>query len=290
MSQLEGTTMTATPIEHKGYRRDGDVTSFPTMGKFESTSEGTTLDIGREWCEIFEWPEWEDERALNKDNGGSLLFKHNFELPLPNSESPVIQPNGNDIEHTKETLTHHPRNSFGHGDANIPLDMIFPEQVEINSSLHYTTPRFGLSSNLASTEDIQEEALTAIALDMNPQPSKCGKQRDSGMLPEEINISDTFAGNLSSTDRDHDDQSAAPTALPSLPTLPTTPDGPPFICMHSTCRRSFNRLAELRRHQRGHVGNRSFFCSFIGCKRASHGFVRKDNLSQHLRRVHQVAA
>ncbi len=117
----------------------------------------------------------------------------------------MIQPNGND---------------FGHGDANITLDMLFPEQVENNPSLHYTTPQFGLSGNPAVTENIQEEALTALAFDMDPQASKRGVQKDSGMLPE-INISDTFAEHVSFTNRDHDDQAAASTVLPSLPKRPT---------------------------------------------------------------------
>jgi hypothetical protein len=196
------------------------------MGKFESTSQHTTLDIGREWSEIFEWPEWEDDETLKKDNGYSLLSEHDFRLPLPSSEIQMIQPNGNDdIGHAKETLTHHPGNdSFGHVDANIPLDMLFPEQVEINSSVQYKTPQFGLSSNLAGSEDIQEEAPTALALDTSPQPSKCGEQKFPGM-PLEITISDTFAEHLSSTDRDDDDQPAAPSALPSLPTQPTTSGG-----------------------------------------------------------------
>jgi hypothetical protein len=225
MAQLEGTTMAAARVEHEVYRRDGDVTSFPTMGKFESTSQDTTLDIGREWSEIVEWPEWEDDGILNKDNGYTLLSEHDFGLPLPSSKSPVIQPNANEIGNTKETLKHHSRNdSFGHDDANISLNMMFPGQVGNNSSLHYKTPQFGFCGNLAGSEDIQEEAPTAIALDMIPQPSKCGEQKDSGMLPE-INISDTFTEHPSSTDRDHDDQPAAPSALPSLPTRPTTPGG-----------------------------------------------------------------
>lgn len=225
MSQLEGTKIAVAPVEHEECRRDGSVTPFPTMGKFESTLQDTTLDIGREWSEISEWPEWEEDGTLNKDNVSSFLSEHDFLLLLPSSVSQMIQPNGNDIEHTMETLKHHSRNdSFGHDDANISLDMIFPEQVENNSSLQYKTPQFGLSGNLAGIENIQEEAPTALALDMKPKPSKCGKQKDSEMLPQ-IKISDTFAEHPSSTDRDDNDQPAPPSVLPSLPTRPTTPGG-----------------------------------------------------------------
>jgi hypothetical protein len=223
ISQLEGTTMAIAPIEDEVYRRVGDVASFPAVGKFGPTAQDTTLDIGREWSENFEWPEWEDDGTLNKNNGYTLLSEHDFGLALP--ESQMVNANGNDIANTQKPLKQRPRNdSFGHYGENIPLDMIFPEQVEINSSLHYTTPQIGLCGNLAGSENIQEEAPTALALETNPQPSKCDEQKDSGMLPE-INISDTFAEHLFSTDRDDDNQPAAPTALPSLATHPITPGG-----------------------------------------------------------------
>ncbi len=68
-SQLEGTTMAVAPVEHEAYRKVRNVTSFPTMEKFEPNSQDTMLDIGKGWSEIFEWPEWEDKETLNKENG-----------------------------------------------------------------------------------------------------------------------------------------------------------------------------------------------------------------------------
>jgi hypothetical protein len=225
MSQLEGTTMAVASVEHEVHRKAGIATSFPAVERFEPISQATKLDIGSEWNEVFEWPEWEDDGTLNKDNGYSLLSEHDFQLLFPSSESQIIQSNRNNIGNTKETLKHHSRTAaFGNGDANISLDTIFPEQIENNSSLHYTTPQFGFSGNFTGTGYVQEQAPTAMALEMNPQPSKCGEQRDSGMLPE-INISDSFAEHLSSTDRDHDDRPAAPSPLRSLPTRPTTLGG-----------------------------------------------------------------
>ncbi|KAG4027789.1 hypothetical protein MFRU_027g00780 [Monilinia fructicola] len=49
----------------------------------------------------------------------------------------------------------------------------------------------------------------------------------------------------------------------------------------------FKKLADLRRHQRSHEGPR-FFCSVASCKAHTRGFKRKDNLTEHHKRIHGI--
>ena len=52
------------------------------------------------------------------------------------------------------------------------------------------------------------------------------------------------------------------------------------------CHRTFNRTYDLHRHEdSAHRKVVRFFCDQPGCRRRT-GFVRKDNLQQHLRKVH----
>ncbi|TGO09531.1 hypothetical protein BTUL_0162g00080 [Botrytis tulipae] len=51
----------------------------------------------------------------------------------------------------------------------------------------------------------------------------------------------------------------------------------------------FKKLSDLRRHQRSHEAPR-FFCRVRTCKAYTRGFKRKDNLTQHRRRVHEANA
>lgn len=204
-------------------------TSFPGVGKFEQTSLDENLEIGGEWSDVFDWADWEDDGTVNRGSGYSLHSEPDFQFPYLSSESQLIQSNGDDIGNTGQTLKHHSRTAaFGNGDANIVLDTIFPEQVKTNSSSHYTAPQFGISGNFTGPGHVQEHAPTPLALEINPQPSKRGEQKDPSMMPE-IKINESFAEHLLSTDSDYDDQPAAPAAAPralsSLPMQPTTLGG-----------------------------------------------------------------
>lgn len=63
----------------------------------------------------------------------------------------------------------------------------------------------------------------------------------------------------------------------------------PYKCTISNCKaKEFSNAGDLKRHQASiHTsGNRKFHCSVVRCSRRRNGFKRKDNLSEHLRRVH----
>lgn len=65
----------------------------------------------------------------------------------------------------------------------------------------------------------------------------------------------------------------------------------PYKCTFSSCKvRDFGNAGDLRRHRASvhKTGNLSFHCSVVGCKRQRQGFKRKDNLSEHLKRVHKI--
>ncbi|KAM0138630.1 hypothetical protein ACHAP3_003494 [Botrytis cinerea] len=51
----------------------------------------------------------------------------------------------------------------------------------------------------------------------------------------------------------------------------------------------FRKLSDLRRHQHSHEAPR-FFCPVRTCKAHTRGFKRKDNLTEHQKRVHEANA
>ncbi|EPE33879.1 C2H2 and C2HC zinc finger [Glarea lozoyensis ATCC 20868] len=64
-------------------------------------------------------------------------------------------------------------------------------------------------------------------------------------------------------------------------------------CTIENCNsKGFGNAGDLKRHQSTvHKQNsRKHICPHAACKRHRHGFVRKDNLSEHLRRVHRSQA
>lgn len=228
-SQLGESTAAHASVDSEVHGNAGITGSFPTVEKFEQTSLDTKVEIG-EWSDVFDWVDWEDDGTFNRGSGYSLHFEPDLQFSYPSSESQMIHSNGDDIGKPEQTLKHHNGTAaFGNGDANILLNTIFPEQVENNSSLHYTTSQFGLSGDFIGPGHDQEQTETTQALEMNPRHSKRGEQKNPIMLPE-IKINDSFAEHLFSTDRDYGDQPATPAAPPprtlsSLPTQPTTIGG-----------------------------------------------------------------
>ncbi|KAJ8064430.1 hypothetical protein OCU04_006769 [Sclerotinia nivalis] len=66
----------------------------------------------------------------------------------------------------------------------------------------------------------------------------------------------------------------------------TEDDRRPHKCTIQGCRvRGFKNSIDLRRHQGVH-GNPRFFCPVTTCKAHTKGFKRKDNLTEHKKRVH----
>ncbi|PMD42023.1 hypothetical protein L207DRAFT_305370 [Hyaloscypha variabilis F] len=72
-------------------------------------------------------------------------------------------------------------------------------------------------------------------------------------------------------------------------TQPTLLTSRPFICDVTGCSNSYQRIHELRRHKRTHLGVKPYSCRYSQCgKSGLNGFVRKDHLRQHLRQVHRA--
>lgn len=78
--------------------------------------------------------------------------------------------------------------------------------------------------------------------------------------------------------------------LPNSGSEKTTSRRSRFHCLVVGCQRSYTRVHELRRHQKAHSGEKPFACTQSLCdRRGAKGFVRKDHLRQHTRRVHGIS-
>lgn len=91
----------------------------------------------------------------------------------------------------------------------------------------------------------------------------------------------------------------APDLTPSIPnpvaaiqatvSLPISNISNRFQCTHSSCGADFNRISDLRRHQRTH-GAPAHPCTVNGCvRRGPNAFHRRDKLLDHLRKKHGIA-
>ncbi|CZR60527.1 uncharacterized protein PAC_10423 [Phialocephala subalpina] len=75
----------------------------------------------------------------------------------------------------------------------------------------------------------------------------------------------------------------APQASSTLPTSHR------FNCTHPNCNANFNRIGDLRRHDRVH-GPPAHPCTIAGCtRRGGNAFYRRDKLLNHLRKKHGMA-
>ncbi|KAE9362863.1 hypothetical protein N431DRAFT_475694 [Stipitochalara longipes BDJ] len=69
--------------------------------------------------------------------------------------------------------------------------------------------------------------------------------------------------------------------------LPDTQRSQRFYCLVSGCTKNYKRKHELKRHQKHHSGVKLYQCTVSGCNRSGqNGFVRKDHLGQHMKKVH----
>ncbi|KAH8683254.1 hypothetical protein BGZ60DRAFT_215376 [Tricladium varicosporioides] len=63
----------------------------------------------------------------------------------------------------------------------------------------------------------------------------------------------------------------------------------PYKCTEDDCKvKNFATVGDLKRHQRSLHGNRIYTCPLPSCKRYRHGFGRKDNLTDHMKRNHMT--
>jgi hypothetical protein len=61
-----------------------------------------------------------------------------------------------------------------------------------------------------------------------------------------------------------------------------------YTCTHQSCNKTYGRLPELRRHQRGaHLNDQRWKCRSAGCDRMKKGFARRDKRDDHERKVHR---
>ncbi|KAF8865133.1 hypothetical protein BDZ45DRAFT_580895 [Acephala macrosclerotiorum] len=69
-------------------------------------------------------------------------------------------------------------------------------------------------------------------------------------------------------------------------TLPINNTNNRFNCTHPNCSASFNRIGDLRRHDRVH-GVPAHPCTVSGCSRkGGNAFYRRDKLLDHMRKKH----
>ncbi|KAI9826408.1 MAG: hypothetical protein M1819_007371 [Sarea resinae] len=66
-----------------------------------------------------------------------------------------------------------------------------------------------------------------------------------------------------------------------------------YKCSLANCGKQFSYAGGLSRHEREvhkkNDGRDLLMCPFLGCKRSSVGFSRKENYNEHIRRVHRKA-
>ena len=82
-------------------------------------------------------------------------------------------------------------------------------------------------------------------------------------------------------------EDAAALARPSSHVPFSTETKTVYVCKHDNCNKKYSRMPDLRRHYRGsHLEDRRFRCGALGCKRAIHGFSRRDKRNEHERKMH----
>ncbi|KAH8683253.1 hypothetical protein BGZ60DRAFT_215291 [Tricladium varicosporioides] len=63
----------------------------------------------------------------------------------------------------------------------------------------------------------------------------------------------------------------------------------PYKCFETNCKTpDFASAGDLKRHQHSIHGKHTFTCSILSCKRNRLGFARRDNLAEHMKRVHKA--
>jgi len=63
----------------------------------------------------------------------------------------------------------------------------------------------------------------------------------------------------------------------------------PYKCIILSCKvKDFTNPGDLKRHQRAVHGSGKFFCPVPLCKRHTRGFGRKDNMEEHVKRLHSL--
>lgn len=63
----------------------------------------------------------------------------------------------------------------------------------------------------------------------------------------------------------------------------------PYKCSENNCKTpDFASAGDLKRHQHSIHGKHTFTCSVLTCKRHRLGFARRDNLAEHMKRVHKT--
>ncbi|KAH6684224.1 hypothetical protein B0J14DRAFT_572418 [Halenospora varia] len=62
----------------------------------------------------------------------------------------------------------------------------------------------------------------------------------------------------------------------------------PYKCTDHNCKsKDFGTAGDLKRHRHSAHGTRVHTCPVSSCKRHRHGFTRKDNLTDHMKRIHK---
>ncbi|KAM3075752.1 hypothetical protein ACMFMG_007878 [Clarireedia jacksonii] len=82
-----------------------------------------------------------------------------------------------------------------------------------------------------------------------------------------------------------------PVQFPHVQASPRTTEQPSgrFYCSVSGCMKHYKRIHELKRHQKLHSNVKLHECTISGCNRSRFGgFVRKDHLKQHMKKVHKM--
>ncbi|KAH9211402.1 hypothetical protein DL95DRAFT_392561 [Leptodontidium sp. 2 PMI_412] len=91
----------------------------------------------------------------------------------------------------------------------------------------------------------------------------------------------------SSTTTPNTSPSPGPRQTPVSPAVANTQQSQRFHCVINGCTKHYKRKHELKRHQKDHSGAKPHRCNVPGCnRRGQNGFVRRDHLGQHMRKVH----
>ncbi|KAE8454011.1 hypothetical protein EG329_007787 [Mollisiaceae sp. DMI_Dod_QoI] len=209
---------------------------------------------------------------------------------LPNSVPNQVTP-----QQLPQVLNNH----NDHGDQYNPIFGL-PEMVQSHSTIAASAAATTSETSIPTLQDdvlfenyLNDSEFTSMFSNDNFPDEPAGMEDAfSSSNPPGSSISSSPNNEMASSTTVLNASSAA-TVPPRTLVAPQATATPPinttngrFNCTHPNCSASFNRISDLRRHDRAH-GVPSHPCTVNGClQQGVHAFYRRDKLLDHMRKKH----